>query len=496
MFSSFALLLAILLVGWMLSNLRLAWCGFSVVVLLLASVPGRAESSLEKLRSLENVAAPSLVLPPMVRTRLNNGMRLFFLRQVDYPVVQGVLYWPGGQIYDPENRVGLAQLTAALLRVGGTQSHSPEAFNEALASLGAEIQSSADRDYGVVSFRCLQEDFPRVLTLLAEMLRDPRWDQAQFDLLKQQSIEAVRREQDDPGALALREFPGLVYGSESPWGRRPTVASLQAIQLEDVRRYYEQYYRPSRMILGLSADLSTEQLTKVLENRLGSWNLPDEPLPPLSPLEKNWTGGVFLLEKNTDQSTLILGHWGEKRNNPDKYALMLLNEILGGEVMSSRLGKRIRSTLGLSYGIYSQFGFQSDYGLFFIFGQTKGVSTLRVLKEARQILKNLVAGSDLSQAELDQQKRSLLNSLFAQYEPLFNYVKEEARFALYGYPPDYLKVFEQGIRKVTLEDLRRVAKLYLRPDALQVLVVGNSRLIGALPGAKLISVEEASPSSP
>lgn len=181
----------------------------------------------------------------------------------------------------------------------------------------------------------------------------------------------------------------------------------------------------------------------------------------------------------------MLGHFGDKRFNPDKYALLLLNDILGGEALVSRLGKRVRSTLGLAYGIYSRFGLETDYGVFSIMAQTQAKNTRRVLEESRKILAEIRRPDSITPAELEFYKQSLLNSLYSEYEPRYNFAKDEARFAYFGYPPNYLEQFRQNIEQVTLDDIRRVAEKYLNPEALQVLVVGNPKEIGPLPGAKL-----------
>ncbi|MDX1386319.1 MAG: insulinase family protein, partial [bacterium] len=206
-------------------------------------------------------------------------------------------------------------------------------------------------------------------------------------------------------------------------------------------------------------------------------------------VKKTFESGVYLAPKNIDQTTLLVGHFGEKRFNPDKYALLLLNDIMGGNVMSSRLGRRIRSTLGLSYGIYSRFGLSTDYGVFYVFAQTKGPATQQVLSEIRRILKEISTGETLTEAELEEHKKSVVNSLFAEYEPKFNFVKDEARFEYFGYPPNYLEYFRKKIQKVSLAQLRRVAKKYLRPDALKVLVVGDEGKIGQLQGVQKLSLE-------
>ncbi|MCB1214607.1 MAG: insulinase family protein [Deltaproteobacteria bacterium] len=155
---------------------------------------------------------------------------------------------------------------------------------------------------------------------------------------------------------------------------------------------------------------------------------------------------------------------------------MLLNDILGGSSLSSRLGGQIRSTLGLAYSVYSSFGFSADYGIFFIFAQTKTESVDSVLSEVKKQLSDLVQGDSLTQEELEEHRSSFLNSLYSSLEPLKDYVSQEARFAFLGYPKNYLQKFRKEIKKVKLSDLKKVAKNYIKSEDLKILVLGPDSL--------------------
>lgn len=458
-----------------------------VLGVLLIPQPGRAEP--DTVSRLEQTALPKIHVPPIARRTLKNGMKLFLLKDDEVPVVRGYGYIRTGSIYEDPAKVGLAALTGRLLREGGTESLSPREFDERLAAMGAEITSEIGREYGLISFRCLKEDLPEVLRLLFEMVRRPRFDEEKFKLIQLQSLEALRRQNDNPMAIAMREFPKVVYGKDNIWSRTPTAESIQSLSREDVVEFYRRYYYPDRILFALAGDFTEDRVVSLVEEYGAGWPKAPEPLPKAAPLNKHWEDGVYFADKKTDQTTLLLGHFGDKRFNPDKFALLLLNEILGGDTMSSRLGKRIRSTLGLSYGIYSEFGLKSDYGIFYIFAQTKAVSTRQVLGEIRSILEEVVRGDTLTQEELNAVKQSLVNSLYSAYEPRFNFVKQEAEFAYFGYRPNYIQLFRKEIEKVTLAQVRRVAGKYLRPDALQVLIVGDPEKIGELPGAKPWSLE-------
>ncbi len=441
------------------------------------------------IQELEKTPLPQIQVPPIFREKMKNGMRLLLLEDEELPLVRGYLYIRTGSIYESPEKLGLAALTGQLLRAGGTEGLSPETFNEKLAGLGAEISSSVNREYGFVSFQCLKEDFPVVLGLVFEMLRKPAFDEAQRQLIKSQMLEALKRKNDDPEDIAQRIFPKLIFGKDNPWSRTPTPETVQHLSRGDVLEFYRKYYFPDRIVFALAGDVRPKEAMALIEAQTRDWPKANGKLPVVPPLKKTWEAGLYLGGKKTDQATLLLGHFGEKRSNPDKFALLLLNEILGGDVMSSRLGKRIRSTLGLSYGIFSQYGLQTDYGIFLIFAQTKAPSATQVLAEAKKILEETVSHGGVGEGELELHKQSLLNSLFSEYEPKYKFAQQEARFEYLGYPPNYLQILRKKIEKVTLKDIQRVAKTYLRPDALKVLVVGDPAQVGSGPEAQPVDIE-------
>ncbi len=462
---------------------RLLLAVFSLFFLI--PVMARSEPAWE---ALEKTPLPQIHVPPIDRTTLPNGLQVLMLQDSELPVVRGFLYVRTGSIYEPGDKLGLAAMTGELIRDGGTKHHTPEAVEAELASVGAEIDSDIGREYGLISFKCLKEDLPKVLGLVFEMLREPAFDPRKLELVRLQLLEALRRQNDDPAKTASREFPKLIYGKDNVWARSPSPESIKALTREDVEGFYKKYFFPDRLILALSGDFQEKPVLHTLEELTQGWAKATEPLPVIPPLEKHFSSGITLIPKQADQSTIMLGHFGDKRFNPDKYALLLFNDILGGESLVSRLGKQVRSTLGLAYGIYSRFGLETDYGIFSIMAQTQAKNSKQVLAESRRILAETRRPDSITEAELDFFKQSLLNSLYSEYEPKYNFAKDEARFTYLGYPPNYLETFRQNIEKVTLEDIRRVAQKYFNPDALQILVVGDPKAIGPLPGAKVQSL--------
>jgi zinc protease len=421
---------------------------------------------------------------------MKSGLRLLLLPDDELPVVRGYLYVRTGSVDESPAQLGLAELTGNALRAGGTQKTPADAFDEALADRAAEVNVELGREFGLVTFKCLKEDLPQVVKLVFEMLREPAFDPQKLELKRLQMFERLRRQNDDPMDIANREFPKLIYGPDSVWARTPTPATVRALSRDDVIGFHRRFFYPDRMILALSGDFGEGEVLREIEKQTQGWGKAPEARQKLLPVSKQFQAGTYLIPKPTDQATVILGHFGDKRFNPDKYALLLLNEILGGDPLTSRLGKRVRSSLGLVYGISSRYGLSTDYGIFSIVAQTKSKSTGQVVEEIRAQLQDLVKEDSLSEEEMEFYKSSLLNSLFSEYEPKYNFARDEARFEYFDYPPNYLQFFREKVQAVTLHDVRRVAKKYLRPDALQVLIVGDPRQIGPLPNARIIDISQ------
>jgi zinc protease len=192
---------------------------------------------------------------------------------------------------------------------------------------------------------------------------------------------------------------------------------------------------------------------------------------------------VVIPRKDLTQSTVILGHLGARRENPDKFALLVMNFILGGSgSLTSRMGEEIRSTAGKAYGVWSDFGFGRDYGIFRAVAQTAIENTDWVAKKMVQMIGAMAANGDVTPDETAKARQAILRSLVFDFETRFAQVKEQARFHLWGYPDGYLVRFQKGIAAVTSHDVGRVAKTYLHPDGLKTLVVTDEKEAEKLKG--------------
>lgn len=402
-------------------------------------------------------------------------MEIFALEDHELPTVQLILYIRGGSVYDPPGKEGLASIAMQTIRLGGTAGRGPDEVERVLEFVGGSLEMGSTQEYQTASLSLLRKDLDLGLDLLFQLLRRPALDRGRFEIIKKRARETLEREREDPLTLGLKEYPQFVFGPGSWWGRHPTSQSIESIGWEDVKRFHEDFLRPDRMIVAVAGDFSASEIFTGIRRRVDDWKVSGRDLPPIPPLHEGFEKGDRVIHrKGLNQSTILIGHLGSKRDNPDKYPLLVLNDILGGGAMSSRLGEEIRSSAGKAYSIWSDFGFGRDYGLFQAIAQTSIENKEWVIDKMKAIIRKMVEAPDFSREEITRSRQAILRSLFFTFETRFAQVRELAKFRLLGYPDDYLKIFQKEIRRVSKTDLERVARKYLHPEGLKTLTVTNA----------------------
>lgn len=413
--------------------------------------------------------------PEVSRHRLNNGMKVYLRENHELPLVDLTLMVAGGRIYDPLDKTGLSELFAAVLETGGSLRMTPEALEAELESKAIELTVSSSSYAYEINLSLHKNDLERGLTILTDLLRQPRFDEQRLELARKQLLEAIHRKNDDPGELAGRLLAEVVNPGH-PFGAYPTVSGVNSLTREDLLDLHQRYFCPNNFWLALSGDLDANEIVRLLEERFAGWDqsktfarsfppLPQEPL----------AGGIYLAEKDIPQTTILMGHAGISKDNPDAFALRVANYILGGGGFNSRLMREIRSNRGLAYSVYSYFQVGRHLpGLFIAGSETKRDSTVEVVELMRQIMRQLI-DQPVTEAELELAKNSLINSFVFAFEDTHSVVSRTARLDFYGYPENYMETYRQQISAVSVADVQRVAQRYLHPERLQIVLVGDSR---------------------
>ena len=469
-----------------LSNL-ISWLGLSCLTILLlffSNIPG---NSISQSLALTNVPQdydqlkfsplPEIQLPEYLRYQLDNGMVVYLVEDRDLPLIGGQALIRTGSRFEPQDKVGLAQLTGNVMRSGGTKNHLPEELNLILEQNAASIESAIDQTSGVVSFSTLTEDLANVFELFAEVIRQPAFDPEQVKLTQNQQKGAIARRNDNPQEISQREFNKLIYGAISPYARTTEYETLDNVSREDVIAFYQKFVRPENMILGIVGDFDTDQMRLMVEEKFGDWQV-DTPAPALEipTAKQKYTEGVFVVNRpNLTQSSVLLGHIGGLLNNPDYPQLSVLNGVING--FGGRLFNEVRSRQGLAYSVYGVWNPNYDYpGTFTAGGQTQSETTVAfieaILKEVEKVQNNLI-----TEAELANAKESILNSFVFNFQNPSQTLSRLMRYEYFGYPEDFIFQYQEGIKATTVEDVQRVAQTYLDLDKIVILVVGNASSI-------------------
>ncbi|MCL2760601.1 MAG: insulinase family protein [Desulfuromonadales bacterium] len=411
-------------------------------------------------------------IPKSDRVVLKNGMILYLLEDHELPIVNATAYINTGSIYDPQGKAGLAAITGSIMRDGGAGKLSPEQLNDELAFMASSVEVNIGTDLGNVSMSCLARNLDSTLELFSQIILDPAFDNNRLELIKNNFIEGINRQNDDPKEIANRELTKAIYEGH-PLGIVPTLKSINNITRQDIIDFHKRYFNPKGMILAISGDFQKEQIIKDLEKFFPTTEekavMPDIPAP-----DKNSSGKILFAKKEVSQSVIRMGHLSVDKNNPDQYAIRVLDYILGGS-FTSRLMQQIRSDQGLAYNVTSRFDIGRRFpGTFVISTETKSASTIKVIGLIDNILTDLRT-NEVSKEELNQAKEAIINSFIFGFTTASSVVNLQARLEYFGFPKGYLENFRDNIAKVSREDILKAAKNYIRPDLLTIVVVGDDK---------------------
>jgi zinc protease len=411
------------------------------------------------------------------RSVLKNGMVLLTSEQRTLPMVSIEMLIHAGSRYDAPKQEGLANLTAKLI-TEGTQRRTALQISESLDFLGASLSAHSGEDLASVSLTILKKDLPAGLELLAEVLTVAVFPQEEIDRQKQAVIGLIRAKQEQPGEVAELRFAAAVF-PQSPYGRavEGNEASVKAIPQASLRDFYRRYYRPNRSIMAVVGDISHEEITEALNKAFRSWNKGEPPHKPLQLLAAPEVGTIRL-NKDLTQANIVLGQRGIARENPDYYALQVMNYILGGGGFSSRAMESIRNQRGLAYSVYSYFGAEKGRGTFQFIMQTKNETALQAIGIAKAELRR-IRQEPVSEAELNDAKDYLTGSFPLRFDTMRKVANFLAQVEYFELGLEYLERYPELIREITGDDVTRVAQKYLEPEKLIIVLVGNQKTIAA-----------------
>jgi zinc protease len=414
--------------------------------------------------------------PDEFRVKLESGPVAYVVPDRLLPLVNLVVHVKAGSYLAREGEEGLAELTGYLMARGGTASWTAEELDERLDFLAAHLNSGIGETHGSVSLNLLSKDLAEGLDIMREVLATPRFQEDRLSLRKQQMVQQMEQRNDHVASIEARERRFLAFG-ESFWiNRLPTAPSVKNISRADLQRFHRQTIHPRNFVVAVSGDFDRDEMVSRLERLFGDWPFEGESSPLIPTNTVFATPGVYVVNKDVNQGRVSVILPGIKRDNPDFFAVTVMNDILGGGGFTSRIVNRVRSDEGLAYSAGSQFPggvhFPATFTASF---QTQSrlvpYATSIVLEEMRRIAAAAPDADELSVA-----RTSFVESLpraFATRARIASVFAEDELTGRYAADPDYWQKYRANIEKVGEEDVLRVARKYLTSDNLVVLVVGQ-----------------------
>jgi len=406
-----------------------------------------------------------------VRFETENGMVVYFLEYHDLPIVAAAAYFRGGDVHDPSEKIGLAEITAQLVRTGGAGDRTGDQVDEDLDFVGANIRSASHLEHLSIRLNALIKDHELVFGILADMLMRPAFDADKLALEVSNLQDGIRRQNDDSWSISRRVFRQTVYG-DHPYGRFATLESSGRITREDVLTQHRRFYAPDNCILAITGDLALEEAKQLIDKHFGSWRRSGRRIEPISPAAGSFTPGIYYAEKDINQANIRLGHLGLDDKHPDRFAMEVMNFALGGGGFSSRMTSQIRTTAGLAYSVGTIQATFPHRGLFFGYCLTRADAMSEAVRMMLEIIED-VRSNGIREEEMELAKDSILNSYVFDYDTPGELVSARAQLELSGFPPDQLQRTLEAYKAVTLEDCNRVAREHLDPDHLAIVITGD-----------------------
>jgi zinc protease len=411
-------------------------------------------------------------LPQTQRVVLENGIILYILEDHELPIVDISALIKAGTIHDPEGKEGVAELTAYVMRTGGTAKLESAEIDSRFDFMAASAAISMSMESAQVGFSVLSEDLDKGLDLLAQIIIQPIFEQKKLELAKELKKEDLRRLKDEPQRLAFREFNRQIYRGD-PRGRFASHKSLSNIEREDLIRFHRRFFQPNHIMFAVTGDITKEQAIDKIRRYFGSWQAESTPIQTAPP-PQNFNTGFYYLNKEIPQSTVISGQFAPRKASHDFYAFEVLDFIAGSGGFPSRIFNAVRNNEGLAYSAGSFYRARPTYGVFGTYAFTKTSTTLKTLSLINSVLDNIKSNT-LTGKELAWAKTSINNGFIFSFTSAEKIAGLQMNIEYEKLPADYLVNYRNKIESVTLKDLNRVAAKYLDKTKNIVLILGDTK---------------------
>lgn len=417
-------------------------------------------------------------LPKAKETTLKNGLRVIVLEGYDQiPTFSMQMVILSGGLSDPVDNRGLANFTASLLREG-TKTRTSREIAEQIESLGASLNADSDLSSftTTVTASGLVQNFDKALDIFADVIRNPVFPKEEVEKYKTRTVSRLQLQRTNPSFLAQERFSQAIYGKHPAGITSPPLDSLNKTTPASLTQFHSKYYLPNNAILAVVGQVTLKEILPKIEREFGDWKRGDIPKTEIPAVPDQSKTKIYLIDRpGSVQTVLQLGNLGVNRTDEDYFALLVMNNILGGG-LESRLFKNLREDKGYTYGAYSSFNGSKYRGTFQASSEVRTDVTDGAIKEFLYELKR-IRDEKVSTAELENAKRGIIGSFALSLEQPATLLQNIITQKLYDLPADYWDTYPQKVAAIIAEDVQKAAKKYVDLDHLQIVAVGDASQI-------------------
>jgi len=426
-------------------------------------------------RSVQPPLGPdvSVTVPAIWKSSSANGMEIYGIQHNEVPLVQYNIVIDGGHMLDDITAPGVANMLAVMLNEG-TKNKTPEELEEEIDLLGAMIRVSANDEDITVSVNSLARNFEKTLSIVEEMLLQPRWDSVAFDLAKTRIMNDIRRNLIDPRYLGSQALSGLVLGKDNIYSSdvAGTLESVGSITMGDIKAFYEKNISPSVASFQIVGSVDQPRVEKALASLSANWGGKEVQIPAFSfPQAPDKPAVYFVDVPGAKQSNIFIGSLAMPRGNPDYYPAFVANYKLGGS-FNGYVNLVLREEKGYTYGARTNFNGMKNYGDFVASAAVRSSATLESTEIFRDLMKKYREG--VSQEDVDFTKNALLKSNALRFETQRALLGMLNDISSYGLPDDYISREENYVKNLTVEEVNTQVQKYIDPIKMFYVIAGDA----------------------
>ncbi|MFC1555216.1 M16 family metallopeptidase, partial [candidate division KSB1 bacterium] len=418
--------------------------------------------------------APEVNVPPVWTAELDNGIEVYGIEHHELPLVQFTLRIAGGLQLDNPEKIGVANLMTDIM-MAGTKNKTPEELEEEIDVLGSTISMHTTIKGIYCTGSTLKRNFQKTMDLIEEILLEPRWDEKEFELIKQRTINTLQQQEGDPNTIAANVFRKLLYGEANIFSNNTlgTAESVESISIDDLKEFYADYFSPSVTTYHVTGDITDGPVKNALAGLNQRWTPKDITIPEFDQPEKTESSTIYFVDMpDAKQSVVNVGFLALAQTDPDFYPATVMNYKLGGGV-TGQFFNVLRMQKGYTYGAYSSFQGTDTPGPFLMSTSVQSAVTFDTVRLIKEIFETY--GGGFSESDLDETKNSLIKSNALAFETIDALNGMLQNISIYGLPHDYVKQREQIVHNMSVDDIKALASKYIDAGKMIYLVVGDAK---------------------